>query len=63
MARVRLVLITVIATLTLILVVQNLEVVETDILFFTIAMPRALLLAFTAFAGFIMGLLVALKQR
>lgn len=63
MARVRMIAIAVVGTLILILVLQNLEVVETNILFFTVSMPRAFLLAFTALAGFIVGVLVSLKQR
>lgn len=63
MARVRMIAIAVVGTLILILVLQNLEVVETNVLFFTVSMPRAFLLAFTALAGFIVGVLVSLKQR
>ena len=63
MSRARQITIAVVAALTLILVLQNLEVVETNVLFFKISMPRAFLLAFTALAGFAVGLLVAFKQR
>ena len=63
MSRARHIAIAVVAILTLILVLQNLEVVETNILFFKVSMPRAFLLAFTALAGFVVGMLVALKQR
>ena len=63
MSRARHITIAIIAVLTLILVLQNLAVVETNVLFFKISMPRAFLLAFTALAGFAVGLLVALKRR
>jgi uncharacterized integral membrane protein len=52
-----------IAALTLIVILQNMEVVETRLLFFTVSMPRALLLALTALAGFAAGLLVALRRE
>lgn len=63
MHRLRVVLIAVVGALMLIVVLQNMETVETDILFFTISMPRAVLLALTALGGFVVGLLVALRQR
>lgn len=63
MSRARQITITVVAALTLILVLQNQEVVETNVLFFKISMPRAFLLAFTALAGFAIGMLVAFKRR
>lgn len=63
MHRLRVVLISVVAALTLIVVLQNMETAETDILFFTVSMPRAVLLALTALSGFVLGLLVALRQR
>ena len=63
MQRFRLILIAVIAVLTLIVVLQNMEPAETDILFFTLIMPRAFLLALTALAGFVVGLLVALRRH
>jgi uncharacterized integral membrane protein len=63
MHRLRVVLIAVVAALTLIVVLQNMETAETDILFFTISMPRAVMLALTALGGFVVGLLVALRQR
>ena len=63
MHKLRVGLIAVVAALTLIVVLQNMEAAETDILFFTISMPRAVLLALTALGGFAVGLLVALRQR
>jgi uncharacterized integral membrane protein len=62
MHRVRVVLIAVVVALTLIVVLQNMETAETDILFFTISMPRAFLLALTALGGFVVGVLVALRK-
>ncbi len=63
MRRLRVGLIAVFAALTLIVVLQNMETAETDILFFTLSMPRSVLLALTALGGFVVGLLVALRQR
>lgn len=59
--RLRLVISAVIAALIVIVVMQNMEAVETDILFFTVVMPRAILLACTAVVGFVAGLLVAFR--
>ncbi|MFC1516465.1 lipopolysaccharide assembly protein LapA domain-containing protein [Thermodesulfobacteriota bacterium] len=61
MKRVKLVGIVVLALLIGIVVLQNTESVETNILFFTITMPRALLLFLTALIGFIIGLLSSLR--
>ncbi len=62
MARVRLTAIATVAVLIMIVVFQNMESVKTDILFFSVTMPRAFLLALTALGGFVVGLLVALKK-
>lgn len=43
-----------------IVVLQNTERVQTHILFFTITMPRAVLLFLTALIGFIIGVLSSL---
>ena len=47
--------------LIVIVVLQNTQSVETKILFFTITMPRALLLIATAAIGFVLGLLSSLR--
>jgi uncharacterized integral membrane protein len=52
--------ISVVAILTLIVVLQNTESVETDILFTTITMPRAALLFGTLLIGFALGVLTML---
>lgn len=54
--------------LTLIVVLQNTETVETSILFMTISLPRAALLFGTLVIGFLLGVLtsgrlLARKQR
>lgn len=54
--------------LTLIVVLQNTETVETSILFMTISLPRAALLFGTMVIGFLLGVLtsgriLARKQR
>lgn len=49
----------VLAVLTLIVVLQNTESVETRILFMKLVMPRAALLFGTLVIGFVLGMLVA----
>ena len=61
MNRLKLVGIAVLALSIGIVVLQNTESVETKILFFSITMPRALLLFLTALIGFIIGLLSSLR--
>jgi uncharacterized integral membrane protein len=56
---IRLIAVAVLAVLSLILVLQNTETVETRILFATVAMPRAVLLAITFLLGIVVGLLAA----
>ncbi|MCF7804951.1 MAG: LapA family protein [Candidatus Marinimicrobia bacterium] len=53
----------VVAVLVLIVVLQNTAAVETRILFFTLTLPRALLLFLTFLVGFILGLVVMLTGR
>jgi len=48
----------VISLLTLILILQNTQAVETKLLFMTVTMPRALLLLVTFVIGFAAGLIV-----
>jgi len=48
----------VISLLTLILILQNTQAVETKLLFMTVTMPRALLLMVTFVIGFTAGLIV-----
>ena len=59
MNKLKIILITVVALLTLIVVLQNTEGVETKILFLTITMPRAALLFGTFLIGFGLGVLAA----
>jgi uncharacterized integral membrane protein len=54
-----------IATLLILIVVvilQNTEAVRTEILFFSVTLPRALLLSVTTALGFAMGLVVAARS-
>jgi len=53
----------VVALLVLIVVLQNTAAVETQILFFTLTLPRALLLFLTFLIGFILGLVVMLTGK
>ena len=57
MQRAKIVIAAIVALLTLIVVLQNTQAVETRILFITVTMPRALLLIVTLLAGFILGIL------
>ena len=59
----RLILVAVFALLTLILVIQNTDTVETKLLFATVAMPRAVLLAITFLSGVVVGLLAAFVRK
>ncbi len=57
MQRAKIVAAAIVALLTLIVVLQNTQAVETKLLFVTVTMPRALLLVVTLLAGFIIGIL------
>lgn len=56
MRKIKLVLMVILLVLIAVIILQNNESVETHLLFYTITMPRALLLLSTACLGFIMGL-------
>lgn len=59
MKKAKLIAIVVLSVLSIILVLQNTEGIETHILFWTVQMSRALLLALTFILGFVTGILVA----
>lgn len=61
--RARLIGIAIAALLVLIVVLQNTESVQTDILFISISMPRAVLLFGTLVIGFVLGLLATLRRE
>ena len=61
MSKIKIIIIAILAVLTLIVVLQNTQSVETKILFITIEMPRAALLFVTAVVGFVLGIFVAGK--
>ncbi len=52
-----------IAILLIILILQNMVTVEVHLLWWTVAMPRAILLLLTAMAGFAVGILVRIRRR
>ncbi len=56
MAKAKIITLVVLSILMVVIVAQNTETVETRILFFTVAMPRALLLMLTFVIGLIVGL-------
>jgi uncharacterized integral membrane protein len=49
--------------LLVVVILQNTEAVSTEILFFSVSLPRALLLAVMAVIGFALGLLAAARSR
>ena len=51
-----------IATLLIILILLNMVTVEVRLLWWTVAMPRAILLVLTAMAGFAVGILVGMRR-
>jgi len=59
MARMRHITAVVLALLGVIIILQNTAPVETKLLFFTITMPRAILLMGTTLIGFALGVLVS----
>lgn len=61
MRRIKLVFIAILLILIAIIILQNTESVETQLLFYTLTMPRALLLLCTALLGFIVGLFSAVR--
>ncbi len=60
MRKAKLVAALVLALLGVALIVQNAEPVETRLLFFTLTMPRAVLLLLTTLVGFVLGVLACL---
>ena len=62
MARAKLILVTVLALVLIIVIMQNTQAVETKILFLSFTMPRALLLVATTLVGFVLGVLVTFRQ-
>ena len=59
--KLKLVALLVLAVLAIVLVIQNTQAVVTQLLFVTVSMPLAALLALTLLIGFAGGVLVALK--
>jgi putative membrane protein len=59
MAHWRIILAAIVALLLIVVVLQNTEPAETQVLFMTISMPRAVLLFVTLAIGFVLGLLSA----
>ena len=62
-SKTKLIIAIVIAALVLLLILQNLESCTTRFLFFSVTLPRALMLFIALAAGFIVGLLVATMIR
>jgi len=59
--KLKLVALLVLAVLAIVLILQNTQAIATRVLFVTVSMPLAALLALTLLIGFAAGLLVALK--
>lgn len=60
MKQVKLILAIVLAVLGTVIILQNTASVETELLFVTVTMPRAVLLFVTLIIGFLSGVLVSL---
>ena len=63
MKKMKLIVIAILALLAAVIILQNVETVDTKILFITISMPRAILLAVTWAIGLACGLLIQLKAK
>jgi uncharacterized integral membrane protein len=63
MSRLKIIVLTIVAVLVVIVVLQNTDPVHTEILFVTITMPRAILLFVTLVAGFGIGIAVATHRK
>jgi len=63
MSRPKLILVSTVVVVMGIVVFQNTEAVEPELLFTTITMPRALLIAVSFLAGVLCGLLLANRRR
>jgi uncharacterized integral membrane protein len=61
MPRIKLIVLLALSALALLLILQNTQRVVTRLLFVTIGMPLAALLALTLFIGFVGGVIVAMK--
>lgn len=61
MSKAKLIIVGVLAAVVLIVLFQNRQSVDTQFLFFTVTMPRAILLATTAALGFTAGVVVSLS--
>ena len=63
MERFKMITIGILALLGVIIILQNTTPVETKLLFFSITMPRAILLMVTTLIGFALGLLVSFYMQ
>ncbi|MBN1783295.1 LapA family protein [bacterium] len=63
MNRFKNIMIVLIIILCVIIVLQNMKPVETRILFFSISMPRIVLLLFMMAAGFVMGIIYSKRKQ
>lgn len=63
MKKAKLIIILILAVLTGIIILQNLDSIDTRVLFITITMPRALFLALTWLVGLICGVLIPLQWK
>ncbi len=59
--KLKLIVLMILAILAIVLILQNREMVDTRLLFVTVSMPVAALLALTLLLGFAGGVLVAMK--
>ena len=63
MKKMKVIVIAILALLAAVIILQNVETVDTKILFITLSMPRAILLTVTWAIGLACGLLIPLKAK
>ncbi|MCP3904869.1 MAG: LapA family protein [Planctomycetes bacterium] len=63
MNRLKIIVAVVLAVVLLVIIAQNTDSVETQLLFVTLTLPRAVLLLLCMLIGFVVGLLTAFPKR
>lgn len=63
MKKIKVITITALAAITGIIILQNMEPVETKLLFVSVSMPRALFIVLIWLVGLICGLMIPLKPK
>jgi uncharacterized integral membrane protein len=63
MSRAKIAILVILVLITFIIILQNTKSVETKILFFSIVMPRIVLLVLSLAVGFVLGILYRTKRE